>query len=114
MCNEGECLECMQIDRSQLLEYLDKIARYLINEGIVKTDDMTNEEVFGYVVETVSALRAEVAAKTQALKVAEWGRMNPNGHWACPICKEEENHGHAKNCELAAALNAPSEGQKRE
>ena len=52
----------------------------------------------------IIALRERVAAQSQALKVAEWGRMNPNGHWACPVCKEQENHGHADNCELAPAL----------
>ena len=51
-----------------------------------------------------AALRARVEAKDRALKVAEWGRMTPSGEWACPVCKMLENHGHADNCELAAAL----------
>lgn len=52
----------------------------------------------------LATLRERVAAQIQALKVAEWGRMTPSGDWACPVCKMLENHDHADNCELAAAL----------
>jgi len=69
----------MQTDRSQLLEYLDKIARYLINEGIIKTDDMTNKEVLGYVVETVTALRAREQSLLTALRMAQ--ELNKRGGW---------------------------------
>ena len=61
MCKDGECLECMTIDRNQLSDYLDKIARFLIDSGSVKTDDMGQEEIAEYVVEAVTALRERVA-----------------------------------------------------
>jgi len=52
----------MTIDRNQLSDYLDKIARFLIDSGSVKTDDMVQEEVPDYVVETVTTLRSDLAA----------------------------------------------------
>ena len=67
MCKDGECLECMTIDRNQLSDYLDKIARFLIDSGSVKTDDMVQEEIPVYVVEAVTALRERVAKADKAL-----------------------------------------------
>jgi len=55
-------LECMTIDRNQVSDYLDKIARFLIDSGSVKTDDMVQEEVPDYVVEAVTTLRSDLAA----------------------------------------------------
>ena len=73
MCNQGECLECMTIDRNQLSDYLDKIARFLIDSGSVKTDDMVQEEIPVYVVEAVTALRERVAK----LELAIINALNP-------------------------------------
>ena len=71
MCKDGECLECMTIDRNQLSDYLDKIARFLIDGGSVKTDDMVQEEIPVYVVEAVTALRERVAKLENQLKDAQ-------------------------------------------
>jgi len=71
MCKDGECLECMTIDRNQLSDYLDKIARFLIDSGSVKTDDMVQEEVPDYVVETVTTLRSDLEGAKARAKTAE-------------------------------------------
>lgn len=70
----------------------------------------------------LSALRAEVErlkngrdAKIEKIKAVlrfvEW-HGNRDGWECCPYCYGLDKHD--DNCELAAALNAPSEGQKRE
>lgn len=41
---------------------LDKIARHLINEGLVKTDDMRDDEVYDYVIIATHELRARITA----------------------------------------------------
>lgn len=64
-------MECMTIDRNQLSDYLDKIARFLIGTGKIKTDDMMQEEIFDYVVEVVTSLSSDLADAKARAKTAE-------------------------------------------
>ena len=61
----------------------------------------------------LSALRAEVEALKWVVKRLEFIHENDDEFSNCPICRGV-NPTHYEDCELAAALNAPSEGQKRE
>ena len=60
----------------------------------------------------LSALRAEVEALKWVVKRLEYIEESDE-YLLCPICRGEKPT-HYEDCELAAALNAPSEGQKRE
>ena len=61
----------------------------------------------------LSALRAEVEGLKWVVKRLEYIEEYPAEEMLCPICRGGKPT-HYEDCELAAALNAPSEGQKRD
>ena len=56
------------IENALAHDELDKIARYLISLGILKTDDMTDDEVFEYVMMVVVELQSRLAASEERAK----------------------------------------------
>jgi hypothetical protein len=61
------------------------------------------------------AARGQVVALVAALKLAEWGRLEPCGDEempACPDCQSYMFQGHKSDCAIGAALSAqPQAGE---
>lgn len=66
----------------------------------------------GELLSAVATLTAERDRLRELLKECEWVFAEedlPSSQWYCPICERSQFWKHAKDCELAAALQEPTD-----